>query len=383
MIADRRFSIADGFCLATLLLLAGGCLPHSCAGSGPARALLPADSLSRRVAQSVPRDTLRRVWRAGAFEDGPSQSTSSQSTSSLAGGAPLRFPRTAVFLSSDDRSAQLAVSDAKRNALFLFSETGRRARTVRSDRFATPYLIGQRADTLLALSPRERRVHFVAGGRVARDVTLALPPAREAPLLWATATGGDLFAKTIGEDGQATVTRHGPGGQATARRVLAGPRWHHAGPLVRWRDSLVSASGFRPVLHRLPLGLSARRDTACALRLTGFDSPMLPRTRRYAEGNLRQPPLLMPDVAATPTRLFALNLRAGRLRIDAFGPGGRLEARLTAPGPPRNQDVYPRALAARPRPDGSYALAVTFTDPRPAVALYRWRPSAASSPAGR
>ncbi|PSQ98677.1 MAG: hypothetical protein BRD48_06335 [Bacteroidetes bacterium QS_9_68_14] len=365
-------SLADGaFLPATLLLLllmvGGGCLPSSCAGSGPARALLPADSLSRRVAQSVLVDTLRRVWRADASED-----------------VPLQFPRTALFLSPGDNGpARVAVSDAEREALFLFSGTGRLARTVRSERFATPYLIGQRGDTLLALSPRERRVHFVAGGRVARNVALALPAAGEAPLLWGMATGGALFAKTIGEDGKATVTRHGPGGQVVASRALTGPQWHHAGPLEAWRDSLVSTSGYRPVLHRLPLNLAGRRDTARALRLTGFDSPMLPRTRRYAEGDLRQPPLLMPDVAATRDRLFALNLRAGRLRVDAFGPGGRLEARLTVPGPTRSQDVYPRAVAARVRPGGGYALAVTFTDPRPAVALYHWQPGAAFSRAGR
>lgn len=366
MIANWRFSTAN-WVLLTALLLAGGCLPHSCAGRGPAQALLPADSLSRKVAQSVPMDTLRRVWRAEASED-----------------VPLRFPRTALFLpTGDTRGAQLAVSDARRNALLFFSEKGRLARTVRSDSFATPYLIGRREDTLLALSPRERRVHFVEGGRVARTRAMALPPAREAPLLWATATEAAIFAKTIGADGQATVTRHGPGGQVVARRTLAGPRWHHAGPLRMWRDSLMSASGYRPVLHRLPLDLSAPPDTGRALRLTGFDSPMLPRTRRYAEGDIRQPPLLVPDVAATENRLFALNLRAGRLRIDAFGPGGRLEARLTPPGTARSQDVYPRALAARHRPDGRYLLAVTFTAPQPAVALYRWQPGAASSLAGR
>jgi hypothetical protein len=358
------FSLADGaFLPATLLLLVGGCLPSSCTGSGPARALFPADSLSRQVAQSVSVDTLHRVWRTEASGD-----------------VPLQFPRTALFLPpGDSDSARVAVSDAEREALLFFSGTGRLARTVRSERFATPYLIGRRGDTLLALSPRERRVHFVAGGRVARNVTLVLPAAGEAPLLWGTATGGALFAKTIGEDREATVTRHGPGGQVVARRALAGPRWHHAGPLEAWRDSLISISGYRPLPHRLPLDLAGRRDTARALRLTGFDSPMLPRTRRYAEGDLRQPPLLMPDVAATRDRLFALNLRAGRLRIDAFGPSGRLEARLTAPGPTRSQDVYPRALAARPRPSGGYALTVTFTDPRPAVALYHWQPGAASS----
>jgi hypothetical protein len=354
--------------LAFLLLLlgAGGCLPHSCAGSGPAEALLPADSLSRRVARSAPVDTLRRVWRADASDS-----------------LRLQFPRTALFLSrahSDGPdNAALAVSDAERNALLWFADDGRRTRTVRSDAFDTPYLIGRRADTLLVLSPEPRRVHFVEGGAVRRRVTLALPPPEEAPLLWATTAAGALFAKTVDGEGRATVTRHGWNGHATAQHALGPPRWHHAGPLRVWRDSLLSLSGFRPVAHRLPPSLNEAR----ALRLTGFDSPMLPRTRRYAEGDARRPPLLMPDAAAAGSRLFALNLRAGRLRIDVFGPDGRLDARLTAPGPTRSSDVYPRALAARRRADGGYALAVTFTAPRPAVARYRWRPDSTTAGDGR
>jgi hypothetical protein len=351
---DFRLAMGDWLLPAVLVLMLGGCLPHSCAGTGPSRALLPADSLSRRVARSVPMDTLRRVWRVEASDD-----------------APLTFPRTALFLQNKQgKDAALAVSDAQQNALLFFSAKGQLTRTMRADSFAAPYLIGQRADTLLVLSPKPRRVHFVAGGRVARSLTLNLPPPEEAPLLWATAAEGSLFAKTIDPEGRAVVTRHGARGQGTARRALGRPRWHHAGPLRWWRDSLVSVSGFRPVTHRLPPSLNAAR----ALRLTGFDSPMLPRTRQYARDDTRRPPLLMPDAAPAGARLFAINLRAGRLRIDAFGPGGRLTHRLTTSGPPRSQDVYPRALAVRRGPDGSYALAVALTAPRPAVALYRWRP---------
>jgi hypothetical protein len=355
MTGDFRFSISDWFLGAALLLMAGGCLPHSCAGAGPSRALLPADSLSRRVARSAPMDTLRRVWRTEASED-----------------VPLRFPRTAVLLPPDQRTgeAALAVSDARRGVLLFFSKRGQLVRTVRSDSFAAPYLVGQRADTLLVLSPEPRRVHFVEGGAVRRRVTLALPPPEEAPLLWATTAAGALFAKTVDGEGRATVTRHGWNGHATAQHALGPPRWHHAGPLRVWRDSLLSLSGFRPVAHRLPSSL----DTARALRLTGFDSPMLPRTRQYAEGDTRQPPLLLPDAAPAGSLLFALNLHPGRLRIDVFGPGGRLEARLTSPGPPRSEDVYPRALAVRRRAGGGDGLAVALTAPRPAVALYRWRP---------
>lgn len=351
-ILDRKLQIVDWRALLPALLLLGGCFPHSCSRTG-STALFPADSLSRQVARSVPMDTLQRVWRVGASEK-----------------VPLRFPRTAMFLPPEGEAAFLAVSDAEREAVLFFSEEGTLTRTLAPESFAVPYLIGRRADTLLVLSPRTRRVDFVAGSTVVRSLTLDLPSLEEAPLLWATASDKALFAKTIDAEGQAVLTRHGARGQVTEKRVLEGPRWHQAGPLRLWNDSLASLSGFRPVVHRFSPHLGPP-DT---LRLSGFDSPMLARTRRYAEGDARQPPLLMPDAAAADGLLFALNLRAGRLRIDVFGPRGRLRHRLVAPGGARSQDVYPRALAVRRRQEGGYALAVTLTAPEPAVVLYHWRP---------
>lgn len=370
---DGRFWMVDWRFLLPALVLFAGCLPHSCGGPG-SQALLPADSLSRQAAQAVPVDTLAPVWQ---YDGGAAH--------------PLRFPRTALFLPGADSTgtdstgaARLAVSDAEREQVLLFSEDGQLADSVASAQFAAPYLIGRRGDTLVVLSPRARRVSFVASGRdgapsgphhgysVVRSTTLALPPVDEAPLLWGLSAGGALFAKTIDADEQTILTRHDlASGQVTARRALPGPRWRHAGPLRWWRDSLASLSGYRPILHRLPPSLAAR-DT---LRLRGFDSPMFPRSRRYAEGDVHQPPLLMPDAAAAGRFLFVLNLRPGRLHIDVFGPGGRLVRRLTAPASTRNGDVYPRALAARRLPGGAYALAVALTDPQPAVRLYRWRPA--------
>lgn len=351
--ADFKHWTFDGRFLLPMLLLFTGCLPHACGRrTGEERALLPADSLSRRVASTVPVDTLRRLWQTG--DD-----------------LQLQFPRTALFLPAGSEAGRLVISDAKRDALLFFSKSGRRVRSVTSDAFATPYLIGRRADTLLVLSPRARRVSFVTDGQVVRNVTLDLPPASQAPLLWATAPEAAIFAKTINTDDRTTLTRHGQRGQITARRSLPGPRWHHAGPLLWWRDSLASLSGFRPVVRRLPPGLG----TLDTLRLRGFDSPMLARSRRFAAGDVRRPPLLMPDAAASDSLLFTLNLRPGRLHIDAFAPNGQLTGRLTPPGPTQSQDVYPRALAVCRLPDGRYALAVALTDPAPVVALYHWTPA--------
>lgn len=339
------------FFAAALLLTLAGCLPSSCQREGP-QALFPADSLSRQVAEAVPVDTLRLVWRARGSE-----------------AERLAFPRTVQF----GPGGGVQASDVERGRIFVFGEDGAFRRTFAREGLETPYLAGRRGDTTLVFDPAGLRMDFFVGGRLARFAELQIERPDEEPLLWATGSEDALFAKATGREAGAAVMRLDGQGAVVAQQALPGPAWRHAGRLHLWQGKLLSLSGFRPVVDLLPLDLAAPPDT---LALVGFDSPMLARSRAFALGETQQPPLLSEAAAPLGEQLFALNLRPGWLRIDVFGPDGRLQHRLTQPAPSVNQNFYPRDLAVRRRPDGSYEIAVVLSAPEPVVELYRWQPSA-------
>ena len=99
--------------------------------------MLPADSLSRQQAESVPADTLRLAWRVTG--------------DSLEG---LRFPRTVRF----GPGGQLYVSDVEAGRIFVFSGEGRLVDEWTSDGFSTPYLSGVRGDTVVVFNPAALRL---------------------------------------------------------------------------------------------------------------------------------------------------------------------------------------------------------------------------------
>ncbi len=334
------------FLLAVSLLLAG-CLPSSCRRE-ESRALFPSDSLSRQVAEATAVDTLQLAWRTTGTET-----------------HPLEYPRTLLF----GERGRLYASDVERNSLFVFGEDGRFVEEMVAEAFDVPYLVGRRGDTLVVFNPREQRLDFWAGGRIAssRPTPQDLP---RAPLQFVAASDDAVFFKLLGEDFEGYVARLDADGNLTKRVALPGPSWRHAGMLRLWGDTLVSLSGYRAVADLFPTDLSALPDT---LALVGFDSPMLARSRSFALGNVGEPPLLSPAAAPAGAFLFALNMRPGWLQIDVFDRQGRLVRRLTQPDPSFGQNFYPRDLAVRHRPDGAYELAVALTDPAPRVDLYVWK----------
>jgi hypothetical protein len=334
--------------LASLFLLAG-CLPYSCQRE-PNEALFPADSVSRRVAETVPTDTLRPA--------GTSTGTDAH---------PLRYPRTVRFV-----GGTVAVSDAERNSLFRFGPDGAFRREVTDAAFAVPYLIGHRADTLVVFNAEAGRVDFVVEGRRLAGRAVSYDrPTRDA-LVYMLATDARLYAKVVGPTVGAHVSRLGPSGAVVARAELDGPYWRRAGFLRAWGDSLVSLSGYRPVVHRLPraFGDGARPDS---LALVGFDSPMLERSYAYAAGNATKPPLLTASAAAVDDRLFVLNLRPGWVQIDVYDRRGRLRRRLVEPRRGGDRGFYPVDLDAR-RTEEGYRFAVAVRSPTPRLELFRWRP---------
>ena len=330
-------------------VLVTGCLPYSCQRTAN-EAVYPADSTSRRVAESVPTDSLRPVGATGGTDT-----------------HPLTYPRTVRFVEET-----VVVSDAERNSLFRFGLDGTFRREVPDEAFAVPYLIGHRGDTLVVFNAEADRIDFVAEGRRLADRAVAYDrPSREA-LVYMLATDAHLYAKVVGQDVGAHVARLDPTGAVEARAELGGPYWRRAGFLRTWGDSLVSLSGYRPVVHRLPRGF-ADGAPADSLSLVGFDSPMLERSYAYAEGDVSKPPLLSASAAAVGDRLFVLNLRPGWVQIDVYDRSGRLQRRLVEPHSGGDRGFYPLDLDVR-RADAGYRLAVAVRSPEPRLQLFRWRP---------
>lgn len=326
-----------------------GCLPSSQRSTD--RALFPADSLSRLVAEATPTDTLTLVWRAEAPRE-----------------ANLRHPLTLAWVGD-----RIVVADAQRGVLHTFSEDGEHLGTVEDRAFRFPFLSGSRGDTLAVVSRGSRRLHLVrldvaGGGEVVRDF-----PLPEGNNIFAHLSEHGLFAKTADEGQGSTLYRlDETDGSVEATHALPGPYWRHIGFLRAWGDTLVSLSGYRPVVDVLT-PQAARPDT---LALVGFDSPQMERSRAFAVGDSREPPLLIPSADPAGALFFVLNARPGWIHMDAFEraeDGLHLRRSLLSPQAGLDRNFFAADVAVRER-QGSYEIVVLQNQPRPALLRYRWTP---------
>ena len=142
--------------------------------------------------------------------------------------------------------------------------------------------MGARGDTLAVLSRGVPRLDLVAGGRIVRQIPL---PEGEQPT--ALVTDRAIYYKLVPEAG-ATLARLDSTGRSVERYRLAGPHWRHYGFLRAWGDSVLSLSGYRPVIDVL----APEADDPDSLALVGFDSPLLVRSWQFAQGEVAEPPLL-------------------------------------------------------------------------------------------
>lgn len=339
------FEIRILFPLVLLFLLAG-CLPSSCQRV-ESQAISPADSLSRQIASQMMPDTLRFVRRMAGPEE-----------------AALAYPRTLRF----GPDGRLYVSDAKQNSIYAFSEGGAFLDAFTWDGIAVPYLVGQRGDTLLVFNPEAEQIDFVKGEQLVHRVSLPadLP---ERSLRYVTADDEAIYVKVVAQDVAGYILRLDAQGTPVARTALPGSQWRRAGFLRIWGDSLLSLSGFLPVVDVLQRDLSAPIDT---MALVGFDSPMLRRTLSYMRGDTDQAPLLSSSAAPVGSSLFVLNIRPGWLRIDVYDHTGRLEHILVERDPGYNKDFYPVDLAVRAVRSDQYEIAIAVIEPVPEVRVYRW-----------
>lgn len=344
-----------GIVAVLLALVVTGCLPHGCQRQTE-DALFPADSLSRQIATAVMPDTLTLAWRS----TGPTD-------------APLDYPRTVRFVPSDDTTAdpRIVVTDAEQNRLVWFENDGTVAGETRDDAFDVPYVAGTRGDSVVVFNAGADRFDVVTArdGRVPERSVAFQRPAEET-LVYTAATDSSFYAKVVGEETEGMLARYDAAGRLQARTSLDGPHWRDAGFVRVWGDSLLSLSGFRPVVDVVPADFSdgAQLDS---MRLVGFDSPMLERSYAYAQGDATQAPLLSVSAEAAGPWLFVLNLRPGWVRIDAYDRDGRLRHVLEPPVRSDARNFYPLDLAARQTSDG-YVFAVVLRSPEPRLDVYRW-----------
>ena len=346
--APTRHQRLSSYVFIGLLLTVSGCLPLSCQ-PGASRALFPSDSLSRQIAEQIAVDTLTVVWETRGSSD-----------------HPLSYPRTVRF----GNQGSVYTSDAKTNKILEFlDEDGTLKRVHTSISYDKPYLVGIREDTILVLNPTARRIDFTIGEETALHTKLPDEAVQEG-LRYATASEDHVYVKLLGEEFDSYVAQLNHNGDTIKKIAIAKPDWRYAGMMRMWGDSLVSFSGFRPVIDILNAG--ERLDS---LALVGFDSPMLARSRAYVLGHTRQPPLLYSSAAPAGEYLFVLNLRPGWLRIDVFDRGGKLVNRLVQDGPGFNKNFYPIDIDTRLTEEGIFELVVAYVEPEPKLIFYLWEPT--------
>ena len=334
--------------LLLIALLGAGCLPNS--GRKVPRGLFAADSLSSALGRAAPVDRLAEAW-----------------TARLPPEAEIGF-LSGVSLSPTPEGRTVLV-DTKSGRLHGFDGAGRYAGLL-AEGFDFPYTAGRRGDTLALL---ERGGPALALVDVQRGQTLRrtdLPDGDNA----AAWLGPDaIYLKTTAEEEDSQVRRLTLDGRVTDTYRLEGPWWRHLGYLRPWGDTLVSLSGYRPVVDLLP---PATPDGTVldSLTLMGFDSPQLERSRQFAVGAVDEPPLLTSAAAALGARLYVLNLRTEGVRIDVFGQDGEIERALEAPGAGMNPDRFVIDLDVREGANGTIELAVLQQRPEVTLTLYRWTP---------
>lgn len=326
-----------------LALTLTGCLPSSCSRVEP-RAISPADSTSRALAESMPVDTLELVSSVVFDRD------------------DFRALRTVGFLGETG----LVATDLRSNSVHFLDGRGAVAGTVVLPG-AIPYLAGVEGDSVWVFAPGNRSVHRLVGGEPRDSVRIELGAGNERALTWVMRHGDGFVSKVLDDDSGNHVAWHDETGAVTERLDLPAASWRYAGFLRADGDRLLSLSGFLPWIHLpTPAGLDSTR-------LVGFDSPMLARTLQFERGTTEQPPLLSGAADPAGDRLFVLNMRPGWLHVDVYGRDGTLQYILTQPDPSFDKEFYPSDLAVREVEPGLFDLVVTVTEPEPRVDRYRWR----------
>lgn len=322
-----------------LLLFLAGCTPSGCQRQEP-RALFAADSVSKRIAAGVPIDSLVRRFKTRGT-----------------GESRLEHPRTVRFTKDG-----IVVSDTRRGTLFTFTPDGRLIGE--SEKlFRYPYLVGAWGDTLAVFDAGAGRLSHMREGRLLW--TCMIPADDRKTLRYVAAGPGTTYVKYLPEGSGKRIVRLDGKCRPAGTTPLRGPAWRYAGFLRMLGDTLVSLSGYRPLVDRV---LSSGKIDS--LQLAGFDSPMLARSRAFILGTIREAPLMSPSAAVHDGRYYVLNARPGWLRVDVYNQNGRLERVLTSTNPEFNRSYYPVDVAVRQGPDGKLLIAIATSQEDPSLEVW-------------
>ncbi len=336
-----------------LALTLTGCLPSSCKRT-ESRALFPADSLSRELAAALPVDTLRV---AGSI-----------STPDLVHPRTVGFAADGTLWMTDTGTGSVyRVESSEKDTAGVGAPGERVLRELRRRTDTFPYLAGFAADTALVFEPSSHTMWRIAPDGDTVDVALGGRLPERGGLRYAAANDS-VWAIKIAADGfDSYLARLDPRtGEAVESVGLTGEAWRHAGLLRVEGDTIRSLSAYLPQMHVWVGALDS-------LRLTGFDSPMLARTRQFVQGDTHEPPMLSASAAFQPRGIHVLNMRPGWLRIDIYDRAGHLQYILTQPDPGFNKNYYPTDLAVREYPDGRVEYAVSVLEPEPRIDFFTWQ----------
>jgi hypothetical protein len=300
-------------------------------------------------------DTLQLVWRSA--NEG------------------LQLPTSIAWLSGAG-AGRLVVADTRAGALRLFdAASGSPVDSAGpTASLAYPYVVDAAGDTAVVLVRGEDRLAWIHFGGVAGTEVRSIPVPAGATAAAATPTA--IWVKRADEY-EAWLARLDTSGRSEVRYRLPGPPWRYIGFLRARGDTLISLSGYRPVMDlltpRKPPG--ATPDT---LALVGFDSPQLLRSHRFLLGEVDQPPLLTSSAAVADGRIFVVNLRGDHVRVDVYGLAGRLQRALVYLTPGDEGGHFPVDIAVRAEGGGALIALVMqrpgglLSEPGGYVLMLRW-----------
>ncbi len=327
-----------------LLITLAGCLPSSCKRT-ESRDLFPADSLSRQLAAVTVEDTLTVFG-----------------LSSGDGTRPFEYPRSIQF----ESTGTLLVADVGNGRINRIASDGSYLTTIDSS-LTLPFLAGRIRDTTFVFDAATNVIRFIVGDSSRTWSSIQTGNLEENSVRYAVVHDGQTYLKLVPEGAPATLSTFSDTGELVYSIDLPGASWQWAGFLRSVDSSLISLRGYQPQIDIFDSDLE--HDS---LRLSGFDSPMLARTRSFLLGDAHAPPLLTASASFTDKYIFVLNMRPGWTRIDVFTREGTLERILTRENPSFNKEYFPTDLSVFHSGSGTYLLAVTYVKPDGRVETYEW-----------
>jgi hypothetical protein len=308
--------------------LMAGCFPFG--DRSESTELFPSDSVSRAIAVEIVPETLELLNRVE--------------------------PEAAAFFGSIQLGPDslIWVGDLSTRSVRRFTLSGEEGPPIRSSKIGYPYLAGRSGTSSFVYDVGTETLLRLEGDSIVATSSLPTRAGGLSLSRFVSILDGYSYVIDTGSLDNATmaVSRLG---EVPVRMELPGEPWRYHGILRAWGDKMVGVSSFRPVLYFFDP--SAQLDS---MSLTGFNSPMLARSRAFELGEVSDPPLMISSFSTIGERLFVLNIRPGTLRIDEYDGAGTLQ-RVFQREAPEPESFTPVDLLALPDIAGHLVFYVLST----------------------